>query len=225
MPSRGFPAPPDLSELLKFFESDEGKARVSRQSGATNRRSLSQSSFSKRLSSGNLQAATSKVWGAPKPASVGTAEGCRLSQSRTTTIEHKPLRDEKPSAALQGWNSSTQLPPAPTKALRHQLLCRAYQPPAPVYVVPSEASELLDRLSKGTISSRSKLKLQDDSTRGGQKVVSNDRSSSGIGLHQPRIPVVEMLFRLCCFTGRRSKRGAAWTQMTRELTNNNQKYC
>ncbi|GMF28031.1 unnamed protein product [Phytophthora lilii] len=157
MPSRDFPAPPDLSELLKFFESDEGKARVNRQNAAS--RSVvhqHSSSFTTRSSAKNPQTAPL----APKPTAGGNR---RLSRSSTTNSEYKSDRDEKIDPAPQGWNASTQLPPAPSKALRHQLLCRTYQPPAPMYVVPSEASELLNRLAKGTISSRSKLKSQADS--------------------------------------------------------------
>ncbi|ETL49169.1 hypothetical protein L916_01291, partial [Phytophthora nicotianae] len=181
MSARGFPPPPNLSELLKFFDSDEGKARVSRQNRATIRQSSSQSSFSKRLSSGNLQAAISN----PKP-TVGTAKGVDLSRSRSPTIEHKPIQDEK-TPSIQGWNSSTQVPPAPTKTLRHQILSRSYQPPAPVYVVPSEASELLDRLSKGTVSSRSKLKHQSDLTQDGHKhnAGTDGRSLSGLRAASP----------------------------------------
>lgn len=186
MPSREFPAPPDLSELLKFFESDEGKARVSCQNGAVqrSRKQSSQSSFSKRPSSGSLHTATSKVWKAPPAAKQATAEARRISKSipvATNKSEHKSVRDEKTSTNSHMWNASTQLPPAPAKTLRHQLLSRTYQPPAPVYVVPSEATELLDRLAKGTISSRSKLRSQGDPTRGGQNRIGGDeRSSSGV---------------------------------------------
>ncbi|EGZ21374.1 hypothetical protein PHYSODRAFT_329332 [Phytophthora sojae] len=181
MPSREFPAPPDLSELLKFFESDEGKARVSRQNVATRastQRSRSQSSQSRRLSSGSLNAAASKVWLSPPQTKSTTAGTRRLSQPRAARSENKPAADEKPSTTPQGWNASTLLPPAPAKSLRHQLLCRTYQPPAPVFVVPSEASELLDRLAKGTISSRSKLKPQADLKK--CSVGGDDRSSSGV---------------------------------------------
>ncbi|KAG7385027.1 hypothetical protein PHYPSEUDO_001963 [Phytophthora pseudosyringae] len=188
MPSREFPAPPDLSELLKFFESDEGKARVSRQHGAsrgTTQRLRQHLSQPKCSSSENHQTATLKVWRTPPTVKPATAENRHLPQSSTTNREHTLARDEKTSTTTQGWNASTQLPPAPATTLRHQLLCRTYQPPAPVYVVPSEASELLDRLAKGTISSRSKLKT--NSTRGGQNCSAggDDRSSSAVRLTSP----------------------------------------
>ncbi|KAE9048729.1 hypothetical protein PR002_g304 [Phytophthora rubi] len=153
MPSREFPAPPDLSELLKFFESDEGKARVNVATRTKTQRSR-QSSLSSRLSSESLNVVSSR---APVQTKTVTAASRRLSQPRAAKND-RPATDEKPNSSPQGWNASTVLPPAPAKTLRHQLLCRTYQPPAPVYVVPSEATELLDRLAKGTISSRSKSK-------------------------------------------------------------------
>ncbi|KAG6617523.1 Bzip transcription factor [Phytophthora cinnamomi] len=184
MPSREFPAPPDLSELLKFFESDEGKARVSRQNVATRANSQRsralppQSAFSRRLSTESINAAASKLWKTPPQTKPATAGSRRLSQPRAANSEPKAATDEKPTSTPQSWNASTLLPPAPTKTLRHQLLCRTYQPPAPVYVVPSEATELLDRLAKGTISSRSKLKPHADPKK--CSVGGDDRPVSGV---------------------------------------------
>jgi hypothetical protein len=187
MPSREFPVPPDLSELLKFFESSEGKARVTRQNGATRvvQRSPQHSSrpaFSKRLSRGSLHTSFSKVWKEPDTTKPIVSGGHRLSRSSLKNGDNKSVGVEKVPVAPHSWNGSTQLPPAPANILRHQLLCRTYQPPAPVYVAPSEAGELLDRLAKGTISSRSKLKSQGDSNRGGAycSAGGDERTSNGV---------------------------------------------
>ncbi|GMF32619.1 unnamed protein product [Phytophthora fragariaefolia] len=168
MPSREFPAPPDLSELLKFFESDEGKARVSRQNVAArsntqhSRQQPPSSSFSRQLSNENINIAAAKALRSSTQTKTVPAGNRRHLQPRVAKSEPKATTDDKTSSTPQGWNASTLLPPGPAKTLRHQLLCRTYQPPAPVYVVPSEASELLDRLAQGTVSSRSKLKPNAD---------------------------------------------------------------
>lgn len=73
------------------------------------------------------------------------------------------------------WNASTLLPPAPTKPLRHQILDKTYQPPAPVYVGATETNELLGRLGKTTVSSRLKDTHRGDSCRlGGGNSPSSD---------------------------------------------------
>ncbi|OWZ09015.1 hypothetical protein PHMEG_00018350 [Phytophthora megakarya] len=175
MPSREFPAPPNLSDLLKFFESNEGKARVNRQNGGHVSRVKPQRN-SQAVGSKHLKA--SRVLNTASTSTPVTAVNCQL--SKAVANEHKSIRDVK-IPHDQGWNSSTQVSEAPVKTLRHQILSRAYQPPAPVYVVPSEASGLMDRLSKGTISSRSKLKSQVDPTQGGQVgSVGNGERSSGM---------------------------------------------
>ncbi len=53
-----------------------------------------------------------------------------------------------------GWNSSTQISRNTTNPLKHQILCRKFDPPASVTVNPTQTTNLVERLSKETISSR-----------------------------------------------------------------------
>lgn len=110
---------------------------------------------------------TSRESKATAPRALGSAN--RLSSSRSfstvlATEQRSKARQEK-AAKMRGessenpeplWNSSTLLPPAPAKPLRHQILDKTFQPPAPAYVGQTEASDLLNRLGKTTVSSRLK---------------------------------------------------------------------
>lgn len=76
--------------------------------------------------------------------------------------ESPPKEPTPTSSRANDWNGSTQIPVTTAKPLKHQILDRNYQPPAPVVVDASGATHLLQRLSKTTVSSRLKRHHADE---------------------------------------------------------------
>lgn len=94
---------------------------------------------------------------------MAASDGTKAPCQRRPSPPSAPATQKDPS---HDWNGSTQIPATISKPLKHQILNRNYQPPAPVFVDPSDAIHLLKRLSKTTISSRLKRHPADQAMRG-----------------------------------------------------------
>lgn len=181
MATHAFPAPPDLSGLLKFFATlsyDQQKHPVTQQPSTRRRRDGTDHA--------ELQSNRHRHSSAPFPPPsqrqrtrenrVATSQDSKkraTSDVRRTQLSISHRRRESPPKDLppppsrsssNDWNGSTQIPIATAKPLKHQILDRTYQPPAPVVVDASGASHLIKRLSKTTVSSRLKHHQGDDET-------------------------------------------------------------
>lgn len=152
---REFPSPPQLVDLLRAHDKHRrndyqppGRPNANLDFVARhNSRVLAKedSSTIKRAMPGAPTSRTTRF----APASLATEERAKLRQERSAF-------DGAHRLTHASWNSSTQLPLPPSRQLRHQILNKAYQPPAPVYVDISETNQLVDRLGKTTVSSRMK---------------------------------------------------------------------
>lgn len=184
--SRSFPSPPDLSELLQFFQAEEAQARNERLArrhresvGVPARRAWEQlhqrsskprpagASFdsliplSRTVEKNYVKATRSSARRATRsvsPRRIGDATAATLRPKQTTTRGHYDSDDADPQQQRTlGWNGSTQVDAkAARQLLRHQILCRKYEPPASMVVAPAETPQLVARLAKTTVSSRMK---------------------------------------------------------------------
>ncbi|TYZ62012.1 hypothetical protein PybrP1_010921 [[Pythium] brassicae (nom. inval.)] len=132
MAAPSFPAPPDLSELLRYFAS-----------------TYDTSAGSQKLQQDRHKAKQSQE--------------ASVKQHLQHHQREPSSRDAAPRQREPGdWNGSTQIPAAGVKPLKHQILDRTFQPPAPVLVDVSGTTHLLQRLSKTTVSSRLKRHQADE---------------------------------------------------------------
>lgn len=142
MATPSFPAPPDLSELLQFFAStyDTKQQQKAATVDKPELRRADSARRSQQQRSGELKRSTET--GTKKP----------------TRRESSPPREAatRQPRASSDWNGSTLISAAIAKPLKHQILDRTFQPPAPVVVDASGTTNLLQRLSKTTVSSRLK---------------------------------------------------------------------
>jgi len=165
---RDFAPPPQPGEFLQTTEANPEHHRYEDMNAMERFSVFMQQHRSQRprlFSTGSI--GTNRESKVSAPRALGSAN--RLSSSRSfsavlATEQRSKARQEK-AAKVRGessndaepsWNSSTLLPPAPTKPLRHQILDKTFQPPAPAYVGQTEANDLLNRLGKTTVSSRLK---------------------------------------------------------------------
>jgi hypothetical protein len=103
---------------------------------------------------------------------------------RTASVVHTEVHQEMGAHRLQlrasGWNSSTQLAKTAAKPLKHQILCRNFVPSATTAAVDRKGTtQLLERLSKATVSSRMK----------GAGLGSNGAVVDGGRLNAPKAPI------------------------------------
>lgn len=177
MATHAFPAPPDLSELLKFFAtlSYDQQSHVSgtqqQQSSTRRRRDTAERQSSRHLRSTAPFTASSQ--GQRPNVSrdrVSTTQALRMRTQPSASHRRResPPKDftaavpPPPPSTSNDWNGSTQIPVTTAKPLKHQILDRTYQPPAPVIVDASGATHLVKRLSKTTVSSRLKRHQADE---------------------------------------------------------------
>lgn len=181
---RSFPSPPDLSELLQFFQAEEAQARNERlarrhreSGGATTRRTYEQPRQRSSKPSVSFESLTPPPRAAEKNYVKPTRSSARramrsvsphrfggsaatLRPKQTTLAKPRGYYDSDDADAQQrslDWNGSTQVDAmAARKVLRHQILCRKYEPPAALVVAPTETPQLVARLAKTTVSSRMK---------------------------------------------------------------------
>lgn len=211
---RSFPSPPDLSELLQFFQAEEAQARNERlarrhreSGGGPSRRAWEppprQRSSKPRqmgVSFDSLtppprtveknyvkptRSSTRRATRSVSPRRIGATAVATLRPKQTTPPKTRGRYDSDDADAQQqqqrtlDWNGSTQVDArAARQVLRHQILCRKYEPPASMVVAPAETPQLVARLAKTTVSSRMK----------GQTVVSSGPRSVFKSVEPPPAP-------------------------------------
>ncbi|GAB9465300.1 hypothetical protein Gpo141_00002711 [Globisporangium polare] len=184
MATHAFPAPPDLSELLKFFATlsydQHGHPGTQQQQQSPTRRRRDtaelQSSTRQLRSSGSFQSSSQQQRPSSSRDRISTTQDPRTRTQPSTSQRRRdsppknpaglppppPPQQQQQQRATHDWNGSTQIPVTIAKPLKHQILDRTYQPPAPVVVDASGTTHLVKRLSKTTVSSRLKRHQADE---------------------------------------------------------------
>lgn len=157
MAAPSFPAPPDLSELLRYFAStyDTSTGIQQRQQPSAQRQhDRGAQPHVRRWETERQRQRSSK---AKQQQEASVKQHLQRHQRQPPSREASSRQPE-----TSDWNGSTQVPAAVTKPLKHQILDRTFQPPTPVLVDASGTTHLLQRLSKTTVSSRLKSHHQTD---------------------------------------------------------------